>query len=165
MIRLAQISDLQGIVAIYNQAVVDNTNADTEIVKEDDRIGWFEEHNADEYPIYVYQQEQEILGWCSISPYRKGRKALAKTAEISYYSHYKYHRKGIATQLISYAIKDCERIAKRVLFAIILANNITSINLLKKFGFDKWGFLPDVAEFNGEFIGQVYMGKKIDDQV
>ena len=49
------------------------------------------------------------------------------------------------------------------LFAILLERNIASIKLLEKMGFEKWAFLPKVANFNGIECGQFYYGKRIYD--
>jgi L-amino acid N-acyltransferase YncA len=48
---------------------------------------------------------------------------------------------------------------KRVLFAIIIEGNNTSVALLKKFGFEQWGCLPQVIACYGEVRGYLYLGK------
>ncbi|OFX89521.1 MAG: hypothetical protein A2W99_14435 [Bacteroidetes bacterium GWF2_33_16] len=162
MIRFAQEEDLNQIVNIYNQAIINGTTADTIPYKVSDKLNWFKEHSTEFYPIYIKEEYGKIRGWCSISHYRTGRLAVARTAEISYYVDYSYHRQGIGSDLISYALQDCIRIEKKTLIAIILENNIPSINLLSKFGFGQWGFMPDVAEFGKKTLGHLFLGKKID---
>ena len=39
--------------------------------------------------------------------------------------------------------------------------NWDSIGLLKKFGFEQWGHMPNVADFDGAECGHVYLGKRI----
>lgn len=48
-----------------------------------------------------------------------------------------------------------------MLVAILLEWNIPSIQLLEKFGFERWGFLPEVTEFPGGLCGYLYYGRKI----
>jgi len=162
MIRFAKTDDLERIVAIYNQAVDQkNATADLQHVTVQQRIAWFNEHSPDSYPIYVKEIDDELAGWCSLSPYRPGRLALERTVEIAYYIDYTHHRQGIGSDLIQHALHDCLRIKKRIVFAILLEKNIKSITLLEKFGFERWGYLPEVAEFDGKPCGHMYMGKKI----
>ena len=163
MIRLARKNDLQSIVEIYNQAILHRfVTADLDPVTVDDRLSWFNEHTPDEFPVYVLEDDRKIIGWCSLSSYRDGRKALLRTAEISCYIDYNHHGKGAGTELLNYVIDDCKRINKHVLFAIVLEKNINSMKLLEKFGFSKWGFLPDVADFDGVLYGHFYFGKIVD---
>ena len=98
------------------------------------RLDWFTAHSVDEYPIYVCGADDgQVLGWLSLSLYR-GRPALARTAEVSYYVDYACHGKGIGSALMQVAITECPRLGKKVLVAILLEWNIPSIKLLEKFG-------------------------------
>ena len=161
-IRPSENRDREEIVRIYNQSIPTNkSTADMEPVEVNDRIEWFKEHTPHNYPIFVSETENGITGWLSISPYRPGRKALRYTAEVSYYVDFDYHGQGIASSLLKYAIEYCPKIEIKNLFAILLEHNNTSIKLLEKFGFRKWGFLPRVADFNGNECGQFYYGLHI----
>lgn len=162
MIRFAKAEDLERIVDIYNQAVPHrNATADLEPVTEEQRRSWFNEHCTGSYPIYVKEIHGRVVGWCSVSPYRGGRLALKRTAEVTLYIDYGHHGQGIGESLLQHALGDCARVGKRIVFAILLEINVKSINLLEKVGFERWGYLPEVAEFGGERCGHVYMGKKI----
>ena len=91
-IRFAENKDLKSIIDIYNQAVNSRkATADLTEISIADRKGWFAEHNKEEYPIYVLETKNKIVGWGSLSPYRKGREGLKATAEISYYIDYEHH--------------------------------------------------------------------------
>ena len=157
-IRRAQPQDLPAITAIHNQAIArPYTNAYTEPFDHNDRIKWFEEHNGT-CPIYVAIDNNEVAGWLSISPYRSGRAALGHTKEVSYYVHEEYQKKGIATQLLQYAMDHIQELDARVYIAIVLDKNTPSIKLLEKTGFSLWGQLPNVAYFNNEPCGHNYYG-------
>jgi L-amino acid N-acyltransferase YncA len=160
-IRLAILEDLPEIVGIYNQAILTHiATADTEVFAAEQRTGWFNIHNADEFPIYVFAEGKQVLGWFSVSPYR-GRPALARTAEISYYVDYRHQKKGIGSALMDHAIADAPRINKRIYLAILLEWNTSSIHLLEKYGFERWGYLPEVAEFGDRICGQFYYGRRV----
>ncbi len=161
-IRIAKIEDIKEIVEIYNQAVLEKfATADTDVLTIESRIDWFNNHHPEKYPILVYEKDGKVLGWCSISPYRPGRNALRYTTEISYYIHKDFRRQGIANTLITESIIYSRRINLKTLFAIVLDRNIGSIKLLEKFGFEKWGHLPNVADFDGEECGHLYFGLRI----
>ena len=82
-IRTAVLEDLKDIVNIYNQAVIaGQKTADTESVSVASRKKWFDDHQADKYPILVAEIDKIVIGWASLSPYRPGRMALKYTAEI-----------------------------------------------------------------------------------
>ena len=162
MIRIATLDDLPAVVSIYNQAVASRfATADTMPVTVNSRHEWFIEHEPSSHPIFVWEDASEVKGWCSLSPYRKGRMALRFTAEISYYVRANAHRKGIASSLIRHSLAACPSLQIKNLFAIVLEHNTASRGLLEKLEFEKWGFLPRVADFDGHECGHVYYGRKI----
>jgi L-amino acid N-acyltransferase YncA len=88
-IRTAKITDLGSIIEIYNQAMSSKfETADTLAIDPKDTISWFSSHQKDAYPVFVYEINNRIVGWISISPYRLDRKALRYTVEINYYVDY-----------------------------------------------------------------------------
>ena len=161
-IRFALPDDLSAIVEIYNQAIsAGNATADLSLLTVENRQQWFGEHSENDYPIYVLERNNHIIGWGSLSPYRKGRAALKETAEISYYLHYDYHGKGFGRKLIEFIIDDCNRLNINNLFAILLEVNRQSIAVLEKIGFEKWGYLPGVANLNGKICGHLIYGRNL----
>ena len=55
----------------------------------------------------------------------------------------------------------CPSLEIKNLFAILIDSNQSSIRLLEKYGFEKWGHMPRVAEFDGIEVGQLYYGLRI----
>jgi L-amino acid N-acyltransferase YncA len=154
--------DLPAIVDIYNQSIPSKqATGDTQPVSVESRLAWFHEHRPEEHPIFVSEVDGQIAGWCSLSAYRPGRAALRFTAEISYYIAYAYHRQGIATALVKYAMAACPGVGIKHLFAILLEGNQASVNLLEKMGFERWGYLPRVADFDGKEVGHFYYGRHV----
>jgi len=161
-IRIAKQDDLPEIVAIYNQAVLQRgATADLTPITVESRRDWFGDHSFESWPVWVMEDAGIILGWCSLSAYRPGRMALRHTAEISYYVHEKYRRKGIGTALIQNAIDQCISLQIKNLFTLLLDINTPSIQLLEKFGFSKWGHMPDVAEIDGNICGHLIYGRRV----
>ena len=162
-IRTAKREDLEAIVEIYNQAIVaGQKTADITPVTVEDRVDWFERHAPNKYPILVAEIDTRIVGYLTISAYRPGRMALRYTAEASYFVHDEYHRRGIASNLLQHAIDLCPLLQIKTLFAILIDSNEASIRLLEKYGFEKWGYMPRIAEFDGTEFGHIYFGKRIE---
>ena len=162
IIRFAQTDDLPAIVDIYNQSIPSQrSTGDTRPLRVEDRLTWFAEHRPDQHPIFVAEMDGQVAGWCSLSAYRPGRAALRFTAEISYYLAPAYHRQGIGTALVQYALAACPALQIRHLFAIVLEGNQASLKLLEKIGFEQWGYLPRVADFDGKEVGHLYYGRHV----
>lgn len=160
-IRTANISDLPSIVAILNQAINARVNGLLEEQTVEGRTDWFYSFDQNNYPIYVAEINNVVVGYCYLSTYRSGRQAMSKIAEISYYIDYNYHKQGIASTLIKHAIDDCKRLKKNSLLAVLLDINIPSISILEKFGFKKWGHFPDIIDLDGKICGQLIYGLKL----
>jgi len=161
-IRIAEQKNFADMITIYNQAVDEKfATADTEHITIESRKDWFAQHSPKTYPIYVAEENDQIIGWCSLSPHRPGRKALKTVAEISYYIHKDHRRKGVANKLISYTIDSAKNLHFKNLISILLDMNKTSIHILENFKFEKWGHLPDIAEIDGIVCGQFIYGKQL----
>ena len=161
-IRFAEPADLSRIVEIYNQAIAaGNATGDTVSFTVKSRRAWFESHSQEAYPLYVHLDEAgKVTGFLYLSPYRD-RPAMRRTAEISYYVDYAHHHQGIGAALMGHALADCPRLGIQVLVAILLDCNQPSLKLLEKSGFEKWGYLPEVADLSGRLCGHLYYGRKM----
>lgn len=161
-IEQAQDKDRTEIVEIYNQAIKAGQNtADTETFTLEERIEWFESHTPEKYPLLVAKEDNVVLGYLTISPYRFGREALKQTAEVSYYIHFNHHRKGVATQLMNAALEMSPSLNIETLIAILIGCNQGSIGLLEKYGFKEWGRFPDIVELDGNKFDHLYYGLQL----
>lgn len=161
-IQFAKKDDLSQIVEIYNQAIIaGQCTADTEIFSIDDRLDWFNSHNEQRYPLLVAKEGGVVLGYLTISAYRFGREALKETAEVSYYIHFDYHRKGVASTLMDKALTLCPALNINTLFAILISCNHGSITFLKKYGFEEWGNMPETVNLDGDRFDHLYYGLRL----
>ncbi|MBL7923205.1 MAG: N-acetyltransferase [Bacteroidia bacterium] len=161
-VRGARVGDLPEIVEIYNQAVrAGFQTADLLPWTVADKGVWFKEHSPEDYPILVAECEGVVRAWASVSPYRPGRLALKSTVEWSYYVHQDFRRKGLAKALLDALLSKCCELGYKQGLCIVLERNVASLALLEKLHFQRWAFLPDVAEFDGVRTGHVYMGVRI----
>lgn len=160
LIRQAEAADLERLTQIYNQAIeAGHCTCDTEPFSAQARQYWFAEHQKERFPIFVYESEGRVLGYVTLSPYRSERMALRMVCEVSYYLDFEAHGRGIGSQLLEHAILEAGRLGFRHMIAILLESNRASIALLKKFGFEVWGVMPDIADFGGITVPHVYYGR------
>lgn len=149
-------------VEIYNQAIITHqSTADTETFAVSERMGWFNDHQCPEYPLYVYEVDDKVVGYIYFTGYRPGRKAMRHTAEVSYYIHKEYQRKGIGSEMLKFALEKAQELNFQNIIAILLSVNQGSIKLLTKFGFEEWGCLPEIADFDGKKCSHLYYGLKV----
>jgi L-amino acid N-acyltransferase YncA len=162
-ITIAVQTDEPGIIDVYNQAVSERfRTADTEPVSVASRRAWFDEHSAAAYPIFVDRRDAVVVGWCSLSPYRAGRRALRQVAEISYYVRKDFRGRGVGAGLVTHALQAAPALGFRNLLAFLLDVNMPSIRLLEKHGFSQWGHLPLIVNFENTLCGQYVYGRTLD---
>lgn len=149
LIRDAHETDLPEIVAIYNASIPGRmATADLEPVSVESRVIWFSEHIPSYLPLWVMEVDKAICGWLSFQSFY-GRPAYQATAEISIYVAPTYHRRGVGRQLLSRAIRTSPSLGLKTLLGFIFAHNQPSLQLFESLGFQRWGYLPKVAELDG----------------
>ena len=161
-IRKAKKEDLERITEIYNQSIKKgNLTGDLKTYETSERLPWFNLHLNERFPIFVYENEGYVVGYAYLSVYRGGRGAFEDVAEISYYIDFEFHGNNIGSKLIQHSLEFAKESGFHSIVAILLKINKKSIGLLNKFGFEKWGELPEVANLHGKFVNHLYYGKKL----
>jgi len=168
-IRLAVEADLPAIIEIYNAAIPTRlATADLEPISVESRRAWFRAH-GDRYPVWVMtigshdiqsDQNEQIIGWLSLQMFY-GRPAYHKTAEVSIYIAPNYQGQGIGKQLLDHAIANCPNLNISKLVGFVFAHNSASCRLFSSFGFEEWGFLPQIAELDGVEQSLIILGKTL----
>lgn len=124
-----------------------------------EREPWFNAHGSSR-PIFIYKENDEILGYCSLSDFNP-KIAYKISIEISIYVAKKALGMGIGKQLLSHAIDEVRRLNLKNIIALIFSENKASIGLFLKFGFEKWGELPGVCLMDNEYKDVVILGLKL----
>jgi phosphinothricin acetyltransferase len=159
--RLATFDDLPAIVAIYNSTVPSReVTADTEPVSVESRHAWFAEHTPDKRPLWVVEQNGQVIGWLSYSNFY-GRPAYSGTAELSIYIHEMARGKGLGRYFLQQAIDFAPTIAIHTLLGFIFGHNLPSLKLFEAFGFERWANLQRVAILDGVERDLVIVGKRV----
>lgn len=161
-IRDAQESDLPAIVSIYNSVIPGRmVTADLTEVTVADRKPWFDAHSiGNNRPIWVAEQNGEIVGWLSLSSFY-GRPAYNATVELSIYLDENIRGKGFGSYFVNYAIDRCQEFGIKTILAFIFGHNIPSLCLFEGFGFETWGTYPKVAELDEIERDLVILGRRI----
>lgn len=157
-IRKAKINDLPNIIDIYNSTIkLKNVTATIEPINLNDRLEWFQKHSTNEKPLWVLEYENKIIAWFSLSDFHP-REAYNITKEVSIYIDQGYRAQGIGYDILKYIIEYSRSINIENLVALIFQENIKSIKLFKKSGFNEWGLLPNVAKNEITYLSLVILG-------
>ena len=161
-IRKAHPEDLPQLTDILNQSIRwGKATAFLDELKTKHRNEWFSKHSQNPCRIFVAEDQQTILGYLSLGIYREGREAFRHVAEVSYFVHFDYHKKGVAGTLMEHALNYCRKVNIDTLLAFLYANNEPSILFLKKFGFERWGLFPSLIRRDNSEIDHVIYGLRI----
>jgi L-amino acid N-acyltransferase YncA len=147
-LRLAEITDIQHITYIYNDAVLNGTTTfDIEPKTVAQMTDWFDAHN-EKYCVVVCQVGNEIAGWASLTRY-SDRTAYDRTAEFSIYLHPNFKGQKLSKPLMDYCLQQGIKHGIKAVLARITEGNDISIKLHEHFGFFMVGVLKQVGvKFN-----------------
>jgi L-amino acid N-acyltransferase YncA len=160
--RTGTLADLPAIIEIYNATIPSRqVTGDLEPIAVSSRISWFEAHRPESRPIWVAEQDEQVIAWLSFSDFY-GRAAYAKTAELSIYVRRSARRSGWGSYLLSEAIAHGPQLGLSRLVAFIFEHNQPSLKLFYKHGFEQWGLLPGVAILNDVERGLIILGTVLD---
>ncbi len=160
-IEYARIEDLPRIVEIYNSTIESRmVTADLEPVTVEQRIPWFEEHSSDRRPLWVMKQEGQVVAWASLSSFY-GRPAYNGTVEVSVYVDQNCRGIGAGSRLLNTIFAACPQLGISTVLGFVFGHNEPSLGLLRKHGFEQWGYYPEVAVLDGVKRDLAILGKKI----
>ena len=108
----------------------------------------------------VTNPKGEILAWGSLSNYHP-REGYRITAEISVYVAPSTRGKGLGGRLVNFILENAPKYGVKNAVALIFSSNAASLNLFAKFGFTRWGELPEVCDMSGKIESLTILGKKL----
>jgi len=162
VIRDAVEADLPAIVDIYNSTIdCRSVTADMERVSVESRLAWFHNHTPNKRPLWVMECDGKIAGWLGFQSFYSARRAYDATAELSIYISPAFRRQGIGRKLLQHAIARSPELGIKNLVGCIFATNEASLKLFENFGFERWGYLPAVAEFEHGTCDLVIVGRRL----
>ncbi len=158
-IRDAIEADLPAIVRIYNATVPTRmVTAELEPTTVEARLPWFREHSPEQYPFWVAESGDRVIGWLDFKKFLP-RCAYRGTAEISVYVDEEFRRRGVGQRLLEHAIARAPSLGITALIGLIFGHNEPSLKLFERFGFERWAFLPGVAQLDSMERDLIVMGR------
>jgi len=161
-IRPATRADLPGILEIYNDAVLNTTATyDYEPRTLEHRTQWFEDHQRDNYPVFVaVDGAGRLVGWSALNPFH-ARMGYRFTSENSVYVAADMRGKGVGKLLLAPLIEGAKTRGLHAIIAVIDADNEASIRLHAAFGFEKVGLFKQTGFKFNRWLDVVYMEKLV----
>ena len=162
-LRHAQAADLPEIVGIYNASIPGRmATADTEPVTVQSRESWFRDFDPARRPLWVVTGPGgRVEAWLSVRSFY-GRPAYHRTAELGVYTLPAARRGGHAKALLAHAIGQAPALGIATLLAFVFDHNAPSLTLFARFGFERWGTLPRVAELDRVDRNLAILGRRVD---
>ena len=162
-IRDAGPVDIDGITAIYNDAVLHTTAIWNDLtVDQANRTAWLADRQKAGYPVLVaVDGDGPVLGYASFGDWR-AFDGYRHTVEHSVYVRNDQRGRGIGVALMQALIGRARAIGKHVMVAGIEANNAGSIGLHEKLGFEHVGHLKEVGMKFGAWLDLAFMQLKLD---
>jgi L-amino acid N-acyltransferase len=144
-VRAARSEDLPAILAIYNDVIANTDAIFTEAPDTlDARRDWFDRRRADGLPVLVAVVGEQVAGFASYGPFRPWP-GYRDTVEHSIHVSPAHRRRGVGRGLLSALIEHARDERRHVIVAGIDGANEPSIALHASLGFERTGFLREVA--------------------
>ncbi len=150
-------ADLPGILAIYNDAVLNTTAIwnDTLVDLANRRV-WLLERQAQGFPVLVALDEGEVLGYATFGPWRP-HDGYKHSVEHSVYVRRDQRGQGLGLRLMQALIERARAANLHVMIAAIEAENASSIRLHERLGFVITGQMPQVGRKFDRWLDLTFM--------
>lgn len=163
-IRDAEESDVDGILAIHNDAI-ENTTAiwDTAPVDHANRLAWLRDRTMIQgFPVIVAARDDRVVGYGSFGEFRPWS-GYGRTVEHSVYVHSDHRGRGVGKVLLGTLIDRARSLGKHVMVGAIESGNMQSIRLHESFGFERVAHLRQVGSKFGRWLDLVFMQRMLDE--
>lgn len=150
--------DLPGILALYNDAVLNSTAIWNETpVDLENRRAWLHERQVGGFPVLVALDAiGEVAGYASYGPWRS-IEGFRHTVEHSLYVRPDQQGRGLGRTLLQALIARAETVGVHVMVAAIDSANHASIGLHQGLGFVTCGQMPEVGHKFGRWLDLTLM--------
>jgi len=159
--RLVEPRDAETLCAIYNPEVLESTVTFDHVAStHDEQRLWIAEHSGS-YPAIVAQDEDgDVVGFASLSPYRP-RPAYATTVEDSVYVRRDQRGRGVGHLLLADLLDLAVDHGFHSVIGRIVGDHDVSIALHARLGFEAVGREREVGRKFGKWLDVVLMQKML----
>jgi len=127
----------------------------------DDRRAWFRARQKQRYPILVASDETGVIGFISFGDFRAWPCYLY-TVEHSVHVRADRRGRGIGRALLEALIPRAAALGKHVLIAGIDADNVGSLKLHQRLGFNQVAHFTEVGRKFGRWLDLIFMQRLLD---
>jgi phosphinothricin acetyltransferase len=160
-VRDATEEDLPGILAIYNDVIATSTAIYTESpVTLADRAEWMRARREQGYPVLVTEDETGITGYGSFGDFRAWP-GYRHTVEHSVHVRADRRAHGIGAAIVAELLRRAASMRKHVMIAGIDADNIASLRLHERLGFEKVAHFREVGWKFGRWLDLVFLQRRL----
>lgn len=160
-IRPYQIEDAQAILEIINYNILNATALyDYEPRTLKNQVAILEEKLSKGFPVVVATEEETVVGFGYYSEFRF-REAYKFTVEHSVYAHPNHIGKGIGKLILENLIDLAKAQKLHTMIGVIDAENQSSIEFHKKFGFEIAGTIKESGFKFNRWLHSVFMQKML----
>ena len=163
-VRAADPADLPGIVAIYNEVIATSTAVYALApVTLAERTAWFEGRRAQDYPVLVAADGEDVLGFSSFGDWRGAWPGYRYTVEHSVHVGADRRGQGIGRQLVAALFPLAAHMGKHVMVGGIDADNAASIRFHQRLGCVPVAQFKEVGHKFGRWLDLVFMQRLLDE--
>ncbi len=162
LIRDADYADMTGVLAIYNDVILTSTAVYLYApVTLESRVAWFEGRRAQNLPVLVATDEEQVLGFASFGDWRPSTGYL-HTVEHSVHVAADQRGRGVGRALMQPLFERAQAMGKHVMIGGIDADNAASIAFHASLGFEKVSHFREVGRKFDRWLDLVQMQKFLD---
>lgn len=160
LLRLARPTDAEAIRTIYNAEVTGSTvTFDLRPRSLAEQLAWLEARSG-AFAVVVAEEEGEVVGFASLSPYRD-RPAYSTTVESSVYVRHDQRGKGLGRALMGEIVEVASRQGFHTIMARIVGHHEASIELHRAVGFEVVGVEREVGRKFGKWLDVVVVQRML----
>ncbi len=162
MIRAATTADAAPMMAIYNDAIVDQVHANCDTLQSDvDGFGALHFADPARYGVYVCESAQgDVVGWGALKKF-SAFPHCTDVAEVAVYIGRDKRAAGLGIRLLQRLQRHASGVGFHSLVAIILEHNHPSIRGSEHCGFQTRVTLPKAAHFSDQYEDIIWMQCKL----
>ena len=159
-VRDATDADLPGILEIYNDVIATSTAIYTEEPATlADRQEWFRGRQQQGYPVLVTSDDTGITGFGSFGDFRAWP-GYRHTVEHSVHVRTDRRAHGIGAAIVAELLRRAAALHKHVMVAGVDADNIASLRLHERLGFEKVAHFREVGWKFGRWLDLVFLQRR-----
>lgn len=160
-VRDATDDDLPGILAIYNDVIATSTAVYSETPTSlEERRAWLQGRRDAGYPVVVTEDETGITAFGSFGDFRAWP-GYRNTVEHSVHVREDRRAHGIGAAIVAELLVRAKMLGKHVMIAGIDADNIASLRLHERLGFEKVAHFREVGWKFGRWLDLVFMQRML----